>query len=108
MYEGKIVEVASYELSDSAKNLLIESHGAPKPEQQVINWYAKDLYSRWLNVPAGSLLVGEIHKFEHFFLILTVLLVPNAVASIQLKLLFIMCILLQRCDENNLCETELC
>lgn len=43
----------------------------PVPEQLVINWFAKDLYSRWLTVKAGTLIVGQIHKFEHFFVVLS-------------------------------------
>jgi len=70
---GKPLADANYELSDTAKQALavaVVATDTPVPEQQIINWYAKDLYSRWLNVPAGTLLVGEIHKYEHFFLVI--------------------------------------
>ena len=41
------------------------------PETTTVNWFAKDIYSRWLKFPAGTLLTGQIHKFEHFFMLVS-------------------------------------
>lgn len=72
-YDGAAV-IDNYELIARAKASLaseISAHKITVPETEVTNWFAKDLYSRWLKLPAGSVAVGEIHKFEHFFMVVS-------------------------------------
>lgn len=41
----------------------------PQLEMRTDHHFARGLYARVLHIPAGTLIVGKIHKEEHFFII---------------------------------------
>ena len=38
-------------------------------EPEPVSFFCKDLHARWLEIPAGMLIVSRIHKFEHMFML---------------------------------------
>lgn len=37
----------------------------PQVKLEVVNYFSKGVYARELHIPAGTILTGEIHKFEN-------------------------------------------
>jgi len=41
----------------------------PQVELQTSHWFADGMYCRVLERPAGTLIVGKVHKREHFYIV---------------------------------------
>lgn len=53
------------DIRDKVFNLEAIMKQCPQIELKVIHHFSKDVYARELHIPAGTTLVGEIHKFEN-------------------------------------------
>jgi hypothetical protein len=60
--------VALEKLDQLDKVLSIEAWMKEQPQLnlKVVNYFSHGVYARELHIPAGTLLTGEIHKFENF------------------------------------------
>lgn len=55
------------DLSTRDKIFLAEAHmrELPQLELKVVHYFSNGVYARELHIPAGTILTGEIHKFEN-------------------------------------------
>jgi len=53
---------------DEIKRLQYEMKDAPQPELETEHYFSGGMYCRKLIAPAGLLLVGKVHKKDHFFM----------------------------------------
>jgi hypothetical protein len=42
----------------------------PQAQLETLHYFADGMYLRWLFRPAGTLIVGKVHKREHFYLVI--------------------------------------
>lgn len=42
----------------------------PQLDLETLHYFVHGMYARQINIPAGTTLVGKIHKTEHFFMLL--------------------------------------
>lgn len=49
--------------------LQAEAVKLPQIEPATVHYYAEGLYARVMNIDEGTLIVGKIHKKEHFFIV---------------------------------------
>jgi len=63
-----IIKLNMSALSTSDKVFTLETWMKEQPQLnlKVVNYFSYGVYARELHIPAGTLLTGEIHKFENF------------------------------------------
>jgi len=92
----------------------------PQVELETLHYFADGMYCRWLYRPKGTLIVGKVHKKEHFYLVIqgcvqvekTLYRAPSICVSAAgtkravLALEDSVCITIHRTDKTDLDEIE--
>ena len=56
-------------LQEAAERFAKENPELSVEEPEPVNFFCKNLYARWLEIPANSFVIGRIHKYEHLFMV---------------------------------------